>query len=87
LKEILAALEGAHASYRALVASTPDDDMQRKVRFLTAPGTVGEYTLEEWLWFLLHDEIHHRGQLSVYLRMADARVPSIYGPTADEQWM
>ncbi len=30
--------------------------------------------------------IHHRGQLSVYLRMNDVPVPSIYGPTADEPW-
>ena len=30
--------------------------------------------------------IHHRGQLSVYLRMVDVPVPSIYGPTADEKW-
>jgi uncharacterized damage-inducible protein DinB len=30
---------------------------------------------------------HHRGQLSVYLRLADGKVPSIYGPTADEPWM
>ena len=30
--------------------------------------------------------IHHRGQLSVYLRMTDVPVPSIYGPTADEPW-
>lgn len=29
--------------------------------------------------------IHHRGQLSVYLRMLDIPVPSIYGPSADEQ--
>lgn len=30
--------------------------------------------------------IHHRGQLSVYLRLLDIPVPSIYGPTADEKW-
>lgn len=30
--------------------------------------------------------IHHRGQLSVYLRMVDVPLPSIYGPTADEGW-
>ena len=29
---------------------------------------------------------HHRGQLTVYLRMLDVPVPSIYGPTADEGW-
>lgn len=30
--------------------------------------------------------IHHRGQLTVYLRLIDVPVPSIYGPTADEPW-
>jgi len=29
---------------------------------------------------------HHRGQMSVYLRMWDVPVPSIYGPSADESW-
>ena len=30
--------------------------------------------------------VHHRGQLTVYLRLVDVPVPSIYGPTADEKW-
>ena len=34
----------------------------------------------------LNHLIHHRGQLSVYLRLIDVPVPSIYGPTADEKW-
>ncbi len=34
--------------------------------------------------FLLSDSIHHRGQMSVYLRLLDVPVPSIYGPSADE---
>jgi uncharacterized damage-inducible protein DinB len=33
---------------------------------------------------LLNHSVHHRGQLSVYLRLLDVPVPSIYGPTADE---
>jgi uncharacterized damage-inducible protein DinB len=33
----------------------------------------------------LNHLIHHRGQLSVYLRLIDVPVPSIYGPTADER--
>lgn len=33
---------------------------------------------------LLNHTYHHRGQLSVYLRLAGAKVPSIYGPSADE---
>ncbi|MDQ3242198.1 MAG: damage-inducible protein DinB [Gemmatimonadota bacterium] len=34
----------------------------------------------------LNHLIHHRGQLSVYLRLVDVPLPSIYGPTADEPW-
>ena len=30
--------------------------------------------------------VHHRGQLTVYLRLLDVPIPSIYGPTADEKW-
>jgi uncharacterized damage-inducible protein DinB len=36
--------------------------------------------------FVLHHIIHHRGQLSVYLRINDVPVPAIYGPSADEGW-
>lgn len=35
--------------------------------------------------FVLSHMIHHRGQLSVYLRLLDVPVPGSYGPTADEQ--
>jgi len=35
--------------------------------------------------FVLNHMIHHRGQLSVYLRLNDVPLPSIYGPSADEQ--
>jgi len=34
--------------------------------------------------FLMSHNVHHRGQLSVYLRMCDVAVPQTYGPTADE---
>ena len=34
--------------------------------------------------FVMHHLIHHRGQLSVYLRLNDIPVPAMYGPTADE---
>jgi uncharacterized damage-inducible protein DinB len=34
----------------------------------------------------LNHLIHHRGQLTVYLRLLDVPIPSIYGPTADEKW-
>jgi uncharacterized damage-inducible protein DinB len=35
-------------------------------------------------WFTLFDLIHHRGQLSTYLRPMGSTVPQIYGPSADE---
>jgi uncharacterized damage-inducible protein DinB len=35
--------------------------------------------------FVLNHIVHHRGQLSVYLRLRDVPLPSIYGPSADEQ--
>ena len=36
--------------------------------------------------FVLNHVIHHRGQLSVYLRLNEVPLPSIYGPTADTPW-
>jgi len=35
--------------------------------------------------FILNHTVHHRGQLSVYLRMCDVPLPGIYGPTADTE--
>ena len=37
-----------------------------------------------WRSFVLNHLVHHRGQLSVYLRMNDVPLPSMYGPSADE---
>jgi uncharacterized damage-inducible protein DinB len=37
-----------------------------------------------WRSFVLSHLVHHRGQMSVYLRLLDLPVPSIYGPSADE---
>jgi uncharacterized damage-inducible protein DinB len=56
------------------------------VKFFVAPKTLGDIPKLEFLWFLLLDHVHHRGQFSIYLRMADAKVPSIYGPSGDEPW-
>lgn len=84
--EVIAAYEKAHQEFRSLIASASDETLAEKVHFFQGPKTMGEYTRLEWVWFLLHDEIHHRGQFSIYLRMAGAKVPSMYGPTADEPW-
>ncbi len=86
-EELLGALEQAHRDFADLIRSSPDHELHEKVQFFVAPNTLGDVSRMDWIWFLLHDQIHHRGQFSVYLRMADAKVPSIYGPTADEPWM
>ena len=84
--ELLAGLDQGHHEFRDLVASAPDDVLLENVHFFTGPNKMSEISRKDWIWFLLHDQIHHRGQFSVYLRMAEGKVPSIYGPTADEQW-
>ena len=56
------------------------------MKFFTGPGTIGDVPKVEFMYFILSDQIHHRGQLTVYLRMAGGKVPSIYGPSADEPW-
>ncbi|HVT02210.1 MAG TPA: DinB family protein [Thermoanaerobaculia bacterium] len=83
----LAATDKASKDFRDLVASASEEALSETVHFFSAPKTMGEMSRHQWIWFLLHEQIHHRGQFSIYLRMADGKVPSIYGPTADEPWM
>ncbi len=71
----------------AAVEKMPESRLSEKVSFFTGPGQMGMVPVGELLWFMLMDSIHHRGQLSVYIRMAGGKVPSIYGPSADEPWM
>jgi len=85
--ELLAGVEKAHADFGALVRGLDEEELGQGVPFFTGPGTIGEVPRLRVAWFLLCDEIHHRGQFSVYLRMADGKVPSIYGPSLDEPWM
>ena len=71
-QEVVAANDG-------LLAKLSSEDWSRVVNFYGM-----HIPLVQACWFELFDHIHHRGQFSVYLRLAGARVPSIYGPTADE---
>jgi uncharacterized damage-inducible protein DinB len=85
--DVLAAVEKGHKDFGDLIRSASEADLQKKVKFFVAPKTLGDMSRLDFCWFLLSDEIHHRGQFSVYLRIADGKVPSIYGPSADEPWM
>lgn len=85
--ELLGALEKAHAHFREIIAAASDDDLRGQVTFMSGPKKMSPLSRIDWLWFLLHDQIHHRGQFSVYLRMAGGKVPSMYGPSGDEPWI
>jgi uncharacterized damage-inducible protein DinB len=87
LAGIADAFDQAHRRVAALVRGMSDEDLQETVSFPVAPKTMGDWPRLQFLWMMLMDQIHHRGQLSVYLRMAGGRVPSIYGPSADEPWL
>jgi uncharacterized damage-inducible protein DinB len=76
-----------HSELLHELESAKDDDFAGTVKFFTGPGTMGDYPKSEFMGFMLGDQIHHRGQMSVYIRMAGGKVPSIYGPSADEPWM
>ena len=84
--EVLGEFEKAHRDAVQALEDAPDAALGRTMPIPTGPGQMGEMKVGEALWFFLHDSIHHRGQFSVYLRLADGRVPSIYGPTADVPW-
>ena len=83
---ILNAVEHGHAQLLKTLEHMPDEKLFGTVKFPSGPKMMADVPVIQFLWFLLSDEIHHRGQFSVYLRMADGKLPSIYGPTADEPW-
>ena len=66
------------------VAALDDAAQERNGQFLYQGKVVMERPTVELLWDFMFDAIHHRGQLSAYLRPMGAKVPSIYGPSADE---
>lgn len=85
--EIVSAYESELAKLLAKLRSASDAQLGRAITIPVGPKQMGEVPAQAFLWMMLMDSVHHRGQLSVYLRMVGAKVPSIYGPTADEPWM
>lgn len=67
-----------------LMRDPPDHDLHTEWRLKAGSRVVYRARRIEALRFIISHVIHHRGQLSVYLRLNDIPVPPIYGPTADE---
>jgi uncharacterized damage-inducible protein DinB len=60
-----------------------DEQWNRPAKFSWKGDVVWEAPAEQMAWGFLFDLVHHRGQLSAYLRPMGAKVPSIYGPSGD----
>jgi uncharacterized damage-inducible protein DinB len=65
----------------AMDAATWDKNGQ----FVSGGKVVSDQPIGGFLWFILFDAIHHRGQLTTYIRPMGGKVPSIYGPSGDER--
>lgn len=66
------------------VAKMADADWDKPAKFVSGGQTVMESSMGAFLWLLHNDAIHHRGQLSTYIRPMGGKVPSIYGPSGDD---
>jgi uncharacterized damage-inducible protein DinB len=84
-QRLLAMHEEKSTRTRAILASSDDDHLLRHWKLSFGDRTFADApraTLYRTLF--LNHLAHHRGQLSVYLRLNDLPVPGIYGPSADE---
>ena len=86
-QDVLAKFESDFPRLSDSVRAMTDAEWNSTIDFFVGPGQMGKVRRGDLLWMALHDQIHHRGQFSIYLRVAGGKVPSIYGPTADEPWM
>ncbi len=83
-EELLKALDDAAADARAALEGTTDEHLATSWRLLAG----GKVVMEEPRQVMIQDTInhwaHHRGQMTVYLRLMGAKVPALYGPSADD---
>jgi uncharacterized damage-inducible protein DinB len=86
IREIIPLYERAFAETTKLLKGMTEEELEGTAEFWIAPKTKGPVKKLDFLWMMHSDAIHHRGQFSVYIRMAGGKVPSIYGPSADEPW-
>ena len=84
IDNIVAAFEHSSAEVNERLEHLDEAAWNARVRLLMGEGGAWEDTLGQMVWGFLFDGIHHRGQLSTYLRPMGGKVPSIYGPSADD---
>ena len=85
LNEMIASYERGHESFANQLHSLDDAAWRHQAWLLQgAQEVMLKDTVGGLLWIALFDVVHHRGQLSTYVRPMGGKVPSIYGPSADE---
>ena len=83
--ELIKALDEAAAEARDALAKTTDEHLETKWKLLARGNVVWEGSRKEMIQDTINHWVHHRGQMTVYLRLMGAKVPAIYGPSADDQ--
>jgi uncharacterized damage-inducible protein DinB len=84
MKEVLDTYDRHHGEATGKLEQTDDARWSGRIPFLFQGQEVMNEPGGETAWGFLLDIIHHRGQLSTYLRPMGSTVPQIYGPSADE---
>jgi uncharacterized damage-inducible protein DinB len=84
--ELVKMLDQAVAEARAALSRTDDDHLMKPWKLLVG----GQVVSQDPRYVVLRSAVfnhlaHHRGQLTVYLRLNEVAVPAIYGPSADDQ--
>ena len=87
VRESQAAYEENAAALKSRLAKVSDAKWDAPARLKMDGKVMWETSLGDMLFGFLFDAVHHRGQLSSYLRPMGAKVPSIYGPSADDPGM
>jgi len=81
---VRASNEGIAGARKAL-DGTSDDHLMKPWQLKAGGNVVSQKARHEFLQETINHLAHHRGQLTVYLRMNDAKVAATYGPSADDQ--
>ena len=83
--ELVKALDDAARDARNALENTTDEHLNTTWKLLARGQVVWEGTRREMIQDTISHWSHHRGQMTVYLRLMGAKVPAIFGPSADDQ--
>ena len=82
--QLIAALDKSAADTRAAFAQTTDEHLETNWRLLAGGKVVMEAPRYSMIQDTFNHWSHHRGQMTVYLRLLGAKVPALFGPSADD---